>query len=91
MYGKLSSGLLIGIFVISCLTSCQETPPLKLTTRQWAKIDTLFTERLPDLRVEMDSVCDLDYDGRLQLAVDSILKVRRKEETELRKRIQKLQ
>ncbi len=68
-------------------TSCREKPPLKLTTRQWARVDTIFTDQLPALRQELDSLCELNYDARLQEAVDSILAVRRREEAELRKRI----
>ena len=87
MYVKLSTAALLLTALLLAGPGCREKPPLKLTTRQWARVDTLFTEQLPALRAEMDSLCELDFDERVTRAADSLLRIRREEELLLRAKV----
>lgn len=80
----------ITILVICLLTftSCdQEQPQLRLTSTERVKVDTLFTQQIKAFRAHLDSLCDANREELIQLAVDSIIKVRREEERRLRARI----
>jgi hypothetical protein len=79
-------GLLMMVFLMT--TSCDEDIPLKLTSAQRDQLDTLFSSQVKDLGIEMDSLCDLLFEQDLDLVVDSIMKVRKAQEEELRKRYQ---
>lgn len=83
----------IGILMIPLilqLTACGEEIPLKLTSRQADLADTIFLRKAKEIRPRMDSICEADFDERVQRAVDSMLVVRRREEAELRARLRKL-
>ena len=86
----LSIAILALYFLIS-FAACREKIPLKLTSRQADLADTIFLREARDLRLRMDSVCELYFDERVQKAVDSMLVIRRKEEEQLRARLRKLQ
>ena len=75
------------LILLAGSSGCGEKAPLKLTTRQWARVDTLFQEQIPLIRSEMDSLCALDFESNLQRAIDSLVELRMKEERELRERI----
>lgn len=79
------------IFLLLSFASCREKIPLKLTSRQADLADTLFLREAKDIRQRMDSICQADFDERVQRAVDSMLVVRRKEEEALRVRLRKLE
>ena len=82
-------GILAFYFLIS-FVACGEKIPLKLTSRQADLADTIFLRQAKDLRVFMDSLCEANFDERVQKTVDSMLIVRRKEEEQLRARLRKL-
>jgi hypothetical protein len=84
------------IFVTLCCLlllapSCkkQENIRIKLTARERALIDTMYTERIKVLRPLWDSICTNQHDSLLAIALDSIIRVRREEEIKLRARISK--
>lgn len=77
----LAAGLLFG----AC--NKPEEVRIKLTSRERALIDTMYLERVQGLRPLWDSACLATHDSLLQIAVDSIIKVRREEEVKLRSRI----
>lgn len=60
---------------------------IKLTSRERALIDTIYTERIQVLRPRWDSLCAAKHDSLLALALDSILRIRREEEARLRARL----
>ncbi|MEZ4987871.1 MAG: hypothetical protein R2795_23055 [Saprospiraceae bacterium] len=71
------------------LTACGGNQPgvnLRLTPAERAQIDTLYRVQLDSLRPVWDSLCTTGRDGRLQQAVDSIVKERLEEEALLRER-----
>ena len=73
--------------ISSLLSSCGEPPPMRLTSRERMRIDTLYKKQVRNLGPEMDSICNLHFDQRVAEAVDSIIKVRKEEEVRLRARI----
>ena len=63
---------------LQLLPGCEKrTEPLDRKTMRM--IDTLATKEIRVLRVELDSLCDLNFDTYVQYYVDSILEVRREE------------
>lgn len=79
---------LLALFLIQ-LSACQEVPPLKLTSRQWEQLDTLYGQEVKGLASELDSLCDQYYIANLDATVDSLLKIRRLQEQSLRQKYQK--
>jgi len=80
-------GTILGLFgLLVLLFSCGEQPPLKLTTTQRDQVDTLYLRKLNQegLALEMDSLCKVTREAKIQMLVDSMLKARRAEEEELR-------
>ena len=79
---------LIILFILPLFfTSCEEEEPgMRLTSTERVRVDTLYTQRVKGLRAELDSLCQLDFDERVKLAVDSIIEVRKAEEVRLRQR-----
>lgn len=81
------------VLLIICLsllgTACkkQEEVRIKLTSRERALIDTMYLQRIEVLRPQWDSLCAAVHDSLLEIAVDSLIKVRREEEIRLRSRI----
>jgi hypothetical protein len=73
-----------GLFV-----ACEEPPPLRLTSRQRERVDSLYVDAVKGLNQEMDSLCSLRYETELPLMVDSLVQVRRSEEARLRKKYQR--
>jgi hypothetical protein len=65
----------------------QDEIRIKLTSRERALIDTMYLERVQELRPEWDSLCLATHDSLLEIVLDSIIKVRRAEEAKLRSRI----
>ena len=63
-------------FLISALSfSCEKEAP-RLSKEQKALIDTLVKERTILLRAELDSLCNVDFDKKVQIATDSMVKIR---------------
>ncbi|GAB5555207.1 MAG: hypothetical protein Sapg2KO_47980 [Saprospiraceae bacterium] len=86
-YSKVSIAL-FALFLIQ-LSACQEAPPLKLTSRQWEQLDTLYSQEVKGLATQLDSLCDEYYANNLDATVDSLLKIRRLQEQSLRQKYQK--
>lgn len=81
--------LLCCCLLFCLLPACNrpENIKIKLTSRERALIDTMYMEKIKALRPYWDSLCAVAHDSLLQIAVDSIIKVRRIEEEQLRARI----
>jgi len=60
---------------------------IKLTSMERSLIDTIYLERVTQLRPYWDSLCAASHDSLLEVALDSIIRVRREEEIKLRSRI----
>lgn len=65
----------------------QDEIRIKLTSRERALIDTMYLERVQELRPAWDSLCLATHDSLLEIVLDSIIRVRRAEEAKLRSRI----
>lgn len=76
-----------GLYCCIALSACSEDTPTQLSTAQLQTLDSLITERVPGIRDEMDSLCAVQFDNRLQQLVDSLLNARRLEEARLRESI----
>ena len=83
------SGLIIFCIIGLLLGGCKKQGEIriKLTSRERALIDTMYLERVQTLRPMWDSMCLTKHDSLLQIALDSIIEVRREEEIRLRSRI----
>lgn len=81
---------LFALFALGLLLqACGEPPPIKLKPDEIRWVDTLFLREIEDLKPELDSLCEMNFDERVAQAVDSIVKVRKLEEAKLRARIPK--
>ena len=80
-------GFITAIALSITFAACTEDPPPALSPRDRAMIDTLYSRQVRLLRPQLDSLCDAMFAGEVQRAVDSIIKVRRAEEEQLRRRI----
>ena len=69
--------------------ACTEEPPLKLTSAQREQLDTLYSEQVIGLALEMDSLCEVFYANSFQETVDSLLGARKAGEQALREKYQK--
>lgn len=69
--------LLGSVFLFSQIGCVEE--PIELGRKEKAMVDTLVVRQTKLLRPELDSLCDLNFDARVQAAADSILMVRVKE------------
>ncbi len=78
---------------ILILGSCErpEEAPIRLTTSERIRIDTLVNLEIDTLRPVMDSICEVRFDEMVSRALDSIIEVRKREEALLRARIQREQ
>ncbi|MCB0562043.1 MAG: hypothetical protein H6573_08225 [Lewinellaceae bacterium] len=83
--------ILTGVFIATLLMGCEppEEAPIRLTSRERIRIDTLANQQIDSLRIKMDSICEHIYQDLLSRAVDSLVKVRKMEEDKLRARIQR--
>jgi len=62
-------------YSLSFFSSCEE-PPYELRGADYKIIDTVFQNQIVDIKLEMDSLCELRYDKLVSDAKDSIMKVR---------------
>ncbi|PHN07434.1 hypothetical protein [Flavilitoribacter nigricans] len=83
------SSLILFLILALSLGSCkkQDEIRIKLTSRERALIDTMYLERVQELRPMWDSICLATHDSLLEIALDSIIRVRRLEEAKLRSRL----
>jgi len=56
---------------------------MDMSPAQKRMVDTLYARVTPDLRNELDSVCDTRFEIEMQALVDSLLEVRLKEKEAL--------
>jgi hypothetical protein len=82
----------VALLLLGCV-ACESAPPDELNVRfmptDRARIDTLVSHRLPALREEMDSLCQVNRPALLDRLTDSIVRDRLREELRLRERIQR--
>lgn len=76
--------LFIVLFISACGTS---DIPIEMNRFHRDQSDTLYLVAIKDLRDSLDSICRVNFEANVQIALDSILKVRREEEKKLRERI----
>ncbi|MCO6486882.1 MAG: hypothetical protein J5I98_00625 [Phaeodactylibacter sp.] len=90
---KSVKALLVAPLLAALLAGCEppEEAPIRLTSRERIRIDTLANQQIDSLRPIMDSICDAAYQEMLDRAVDSLVDVRKREEEKLRARIQREQ
>lgn len=72
------------------VSSCTEEAPIALNTDDRKLVDSFYMREVSKLKPELDSLCELSFDARVQRAVDSILIERRIEIEEQMKRLQDL-
>jgi hypothetical protein len=78
--------LLIVLLAAACQSKGKSDVSLRLTHHERARIDTLYNERVKDLRPAIDSLCELRKPAMIQAALDSILEERARAEERLRNR-----
>ena len=72
---------LIFLFSLFFCTACEEDTTPQLTKADIDAIDTLYMNKLKTFRPYLDSICAVQFDSLVQLAVDSML-IERMEEVE---------
>jgi hypothetical protein len=81
--------LIYFLLLLVGLTSCSEPPPLRLTSRQRERVDSLYVDSVKVLNREMDSLCDVRFETELSEMVDSLIQLRLDEEALLRQKYQR--
>ena len=76
---KISIPILLLAGFLFTLNACTDPPPPSLNAKDRELIDSLFRLEIKVLKPELDSLCDATFDQRVQVAVDSMLIVRRAE------------
>lgn len=61
------------------MISCGDDEPIKLNRTDQQLIDSLFFAQKDSIIKLTDSLCDLQYEAILSVAIDSVKKVRREE------------
>ncbi|MFK7806809.1 MAG: hypothetical protein AB8F74_03315 [Saprospiraceae bacterium] len=83
MKKKILNCFLLMLFVGFSQTSCFEEPPM-LNKKDRKIIDSMYNAQRKEMIVELDSICDLEFDARVQVAVDSIILKRLEEISRLK-------
>lgn len=80
------------VLLVLCLAACQkdQRQTIRLSSRERQVVDTLYAAQLEPIRTRLDSLCEADFERSVQVAVDSIMAIRRLEEERLRARMQQL-
>lgn len=80
--------------ILTCISllfsACDEKKnqtKVKLSFQERRAVDTLYKNQVSQLSPLLDSICDANFDERVQSSIDSILYIRREEEALLRKKI----
>ena len=81
--------LICFLFLLVGFTSCSEPPPLRLTSRQKERVDSLYVDSVKVLNREMDSLCDVRFETELSQMIDSLIQLRLQEEALLRQKYQR--
>jgi hypothetical protein len=74
-------------FLLSACDEKKNQTKVKLSFQERRAVDTLYKEQITQLSPFLDSICDVNFDKRVQSSIDSILHIRREEEALLRKKI----
>lgn len=76
------------LFLALFLSSCGSSDiPIEMNRFHRDQSDTLYLIAIKGLRDSLDSMCMINFEVNVQVALDSILKVRKEEEKKLRERI----
>lgn len=70
--------------------SCTEEPQYSLSSTDKQIVDSLYKERITEIRPVEDSICDANFERRVLQTVDSLLEIRRKEIAKHVKRLEEL-
>ena len=70
--------------------SCTEEAPETLLVQDRNLIDSVYLKKVEEIKPEMDSLCELNFDKRVSELVDSILIERQGEIEEQVRRLQEL-
>lgn len=84
---SLKQGIILCLAGLILLTgACDQGPPPAFTSTERELIDTLYLRRVSVLRPQLDSACEASFNTNVINIADSLVKVRRAEEAELRAR-----
>ena len=87
---KILRSALVMILLCGLVAACSDQKTdvsLRLTHAERERIDSIYTSRLDSLRPIWDSLCDVNHDATLKIAIDSIVTERIEEEVRLRSRL----
>ncbi|MEY2904695.1 MAG: hypothetical protein RJA52_711 [Bacteroidota bacterium] len=74
--------------VLFLFSSCSDqNMPIQMSSIHRDKADTIYLEKIVGLRDSLDTACSNNFEIEVQIALDSILKVRKIEEQKIRSRI----
>lgn len=78
---------LIGAMLLFVLASCTEPPPPSLSSDDRKFADSLYRDSINRWKIEIDSICTLNFDKNVQATVDSIMSERLEE---IRKQMERI-
>lgn len=81
--------LFLVLLMAITLSTCSDPPPLRLTSRQRDRLDSMYVDSVKVLNLEMDSICNGRFATELPLMVDSLIQLRLQEEALLREKYEK--
>lgn len=76
--------LLLGFLLSSCQGETEQR--YRLTSFEKRRLDTLYEQELQVLRPKLDSLCEFNYEKRMQATIDSLVQLGRMEADALRQR-----
>ncbi len=69
--------LLFSVFLLLTVACEIEVPELPLTKEEKKAIDSIYIAEKKIIKIDLDSLCDLRFNGFVDHAVDSIMKERK--------------
>ncbi len=78
--------LILAIVFLQSLHSGCRLPSAELSPEEMDIVDTLYNSRLPELRLELDSLCKLQKDEIISRKTDSLIELQL---TEIRKLVER--
>ena len=67
---------ILAISFLIVLTMACEPNERRIIAENRSLIDSLANQQIKALRIELDSICDLEFEARVEAASDSIMQVR---------------
>lgn len=61
------------LFITLLLAGCTEPPIPTLNGRERSLVDSLYKDTINYLLPKLDSICEVEFNGRVQAAVDSMM------------------